>query len=743
MGRKETASSTRRTTGFTRCFRRIGAAPAASGPADGRGAPSARRGAIRLSLLTAAFALALVAVPASAGASYSFLEIFGSAAEPTFTAPAGVTIDPATGDVLVIDGQTVKRFKPNGEPDPFSALAGSNVIDGAGGADATPQGEILSNPGYPSYEVQVAVAPPSAGGGTAGNIYVTDPENGVVDVFDSTGTYLQQLSFNFPCGVAVDSGGHVFVGDYAESAVYKLAPALNGSPPPTTTYTQTGEFASTQPCIVAAGAGPTAGFIFVTQYEGPVTKVDSEGAEEGVTKYVVDSGANSSVAVDPVSGRVYTIETELSAEVQVYDASGASAAVEVDSFEATGLEAYGIGVDGSGKAYVTTESGHVEVFSEPATEFNLTINQTGTGTGEVECEIDGGGLGTCPATVEEGKTVKVVATEDAGSELAALTGTGSAAGNCNAGTGICEFSITADSAVTAEFNLTKFNLKVVKAGTGTGKVTSSPAGIDCGATCEHEFSEGTVVTLTATPEGGSSFAGWSGAGCTGTGTCQVTLSAAKEVTATFTAPKFKLKVVKAGTGTGKVTSSPAGIDCGATCEHEFSEGTVVTLTATPEGGSSFAGWSGAGCTGTGTCQVTMTAAKEVTATFTAPVTPPPSCATDPSLCPPPPSCATNPSLCPPSTATLPATAKVKAGKAQIKLTCPGPGACSGVLKLSAKIGGKKKVIGKTSFSLAGGASVMLKVKLSSAALKVLKKKKTLQATASGTGLKSRTIKLKL
>jgi hypothetical protein len=79
---------------------------------------------------------------------------------------------------------------------------------------------------------------------------------------------------------------------------------------------------------------------------------------------------------------------------------------------------------------------------------------------------------------------------------------------------------------------TTFDLSVSKAGTGSGTVTSSPAGIDCGSTCTAGYTSGTSVTLTATPAAGSVFAGWSGA-CSGTGTCTVAMSAARSVTATF------------------------------------------------------------------------------------------------------------------------------------------------------------------------------------------------------------------
>jgi len=75
-----------------------------------------------------------------------------------------------------------------------------------------------------------------------------------------------------------------------------------------------------------------------------------------------------------------------------------------------------------------------------------------------------------------------------------------------------------------------------------------------------------------------------------------------------------LMVTKLGSGSGTVTSSPSGIDCGATCTAAFSKGGMVTLTATPAAGSAFTGWGG-DCSGTGTCTVTMDQDRGVTATF--------------------------------------------------------------------------------------------------------------------------------
>jgi hypothetical protein len=165
-------------------------------------------------------------------------------------------------------------------------------------------------------------------------------------------------------------------------------------------------------------------------------------------------------------------------------------------------------------------------------------------------------------------------------------------------------------------------LTVAKAGSGAGTVTSSPAGIDCGSTCSALFGNGTQVTLSAPPAPGSVFTGWSGAGCSGAGLCTTAMSSDQSVTANFVAHRT-LSVSKSGSGSGSVTSSPAGIDCGATCSASYDDGTPVTLTATPDAGSTFTGLSGGGCSGTGTCVVTLSGDQAVSAGFDVIPPPPP------------------------------------------------------------------------------------------------------------------------
>jgi len=106
---------------------------------------------------------------------------------------------------------------------------------------------------------------------------------------------------------------------------------------------------------------------------------------------------------------------------------------------------------------------------------------------------------------------------------------------------------------------TKVNLRLTTSGTGLVR----GAGADCRGSCSAQYSAGAQVHLVAVPDSGASFMSWAGA-CSGTGGCDLTLDADREVSATFVAttpPPAQHRLTVIVQGKGRVTSSPSGLDC--------------------------------------------------------------------------------------------------------------------------------------------------------------------------------------
>ena len=361
-----------------------------------------RRALLALGLLLIA---AVIPASASAAESHVFKETLGSVVQPEFQAPEALAVDQASGDLLVVDrlAGTLSRFKANGESDPFSALA-SNVIDGKGGADKTPQEGLT----FIDPRVEQVAIDESAGPGK-GNIYVTQYSDKLVDIFSPTGAYLGQLSefkegagaegalkpFGESCGVAVDSTGAVYVGDNGRGEVHKYSPAGT----PVVNADNKANFAAAHVCMLAAGGGPTAGFLFAAELnvlggEGHILKLD---AGTGAQKYVVSSDSNTIVAVDPGTGHVYAA---VGNSVKDFDASGLAEAKLLDSFSGADV-ANGIAVTSStGSVYVARNGkSKVEVWETISLPEALTEAATGIGPGSVtlhgKVNAEGGPSTTC------------------------------------------------------------------------------------------------------------------------------------------------------------------------------------------------------------------------------------------------------------------------------------------------------------------------------------------------------------
>lgn len=339
-------------------------------------------------ILASSVALTIaLAMPAGATLVHA-REVFGSAAQPSFTTPEGMAIDPATGDLLVIDAgaKTVSRFKPDGTPDDFSALSSTNVIDGhAGEADATPQESILGNY-WAAREVEVAVAPPGSPAGTAGDIYLTDSSHYLIDVFKSTGEYIGQITeynggaLGETTGVAVGPSGEVFVGDY-NHGVHEYVPSAN----PPVKADNTANFTSvTSSGTIAAGAGPSAGYLFVDKWNRSETR--KVNLSTGAAEYTVASGSVNAVSVDPANGHVYAASGSAVKEV---DASG-SAATEIVSYAAEST-VEGVAVDStSGNVYIARSgSAHLEYFTGAPVVFPTVTTEAATASTNTETTLNG------------------------------------------------------------------------------------------------------------------------------------------------------------------------------------------------------------------------------------------------------------------------------------------------------------------------------------------------------------------
>lgn len=179
----------------------------------------------------------------------------------------------------------------------------------------------------------------------------------------------------------------------------------------------------------------------------------------------------------------------------------------------------------------------------------------------------------------------------------------------------------------------EYRLKVVSSSSknGSGSIRSNDGIISCGdgGACIYGYAKNTKITLEASPNAGSVFAGWTPTSlkCGNSITCEVTVDKSKTVTAKFRGPnKLKVKVRSKNGGAGSVSSHLAGIggsiiDCPSSlCEGYFTLTDTVPLTATPQGTATFGGWkpSSLDCGAELTCNVPMNRTRNVQATFIGP-----------------------------------------------------------------------------------------------------------------------------
>jgi len=212
------------------------------------------------------------------------------------------------------------------------------------------------------------------------------------------------------------------------------------------------------------------------------------------------------------------------------------------------------------------------------TYYTLEITTAGTGSGTT----------TGAGTYNYGDTATTTAIANTGSTFTGWSGPDGA--ECETGAVL----MTANKSCMATFTLNRYTLEITTAGTGSGTTTG-----------KGMYDHGDIATVTATPNLGSTFNGWSGPDGAECATSPVLMTANKSCTATFTLNRYTLEITTVGTGSG--TTTGAGM---------YDHGVTANVTATPTLGSTFNGWSGPDGAECSTGSVSMTANKSCTATFT-------------------------------------------------------------------------------------------------------------------------------
>ena len=228
------------------------------------------------------------------------------------------------------------------------------------------------------------------------------------------------------------------------------------------------------------------------------------------------------------------------------------------------------------------------LFTEaPANQFTLTVTPVGSGT--VSLNPPGG-------VYDDGTIVTVTASPASGSQFDGWSG------DLTGSTNPTTITVDGNKNVTATFSEIPSVQYTLNTGLiGLGSITLNPAG--------GTYDEGTEVTITAVPASGYIFVGFAGDVGGNTNPSTVTMDGNKNVTVIFTeAPSSQFTLTTNTSGSGSISASPSG---GA-----YDDGTVVTLTATPDAGFEFSGWSGDLSGSTNPATITMDANKTVTATFT-------------------------------------------------------------------------------------------------------------------------------
>ena len=377
----------------------------------------------------------------------------------------GVALDPANEALYLDRGNEIAHF-----PAPQSSAVWASDSFGYSGP-----GELVAGAG-------LAVS------ASTGAVYVADSSSNRVDVYEAVTqasvsteapSELEPTSATLrgsvnPEGLAVSECQF----EYAEGKVQ---------------HTREPVYTNTVPCSPAPGAGETPvsvsatikGLKTRTTYNYRLSATDANGTDHGgqqqrgsfTTPGVETPLTITTVGDGEVECEVYGV-TPYGPCASEYPAGSLLVLRGTPGLGAT-FEGWSEG-SGSAKACTGTQTCVFEI-EAPSTvkatfggglvpEDTFKVSDGGSGSGTVECEVNGAGhYGSCASEYAEGTALSVKATAAAGSKFEGWSGGTGSAASCS-GTSPCSFTITQNSTLTATFNVATTSPEG-----GTSKTTSEEA----------------------------------------------------------------------------------------------------------------------------------------------------------------------------------------------------------------------------------------------------------------------------
>jgi hypothetical protein len=367
--------------------------------------------------------------------------------------------------------------------------------------------------------------PCGVGVDSAANIYVSDHYHDVVDVFGSAQQYKGQLAspdpLDGPCQTALDSANNLYVNDYHRAArAFSPFPAFG-----TGAEIAGAEADGTHPTGVAVNHASGDLYVndrtYVARYEAPVTAGEAPVAKIGLGTLGDGYGLAVSRAPDTL-GYLYVPDAS-DDTVKVYDpATDLVDPVQVIDGQATpnggfvSLRDSAVAVDRlSGNVYVVDDL-QPALTEEPQAIVHV-FGSAGVYKGHLKYNVVDARPPGLAVDNSSGFTQ---------GRVYVTTGNTTEAGVY----GYPPNAATVTAPISPSLVLT-----LAATGSGQGSIAAEPAGIECSGGCQLPLRAGRQVSLSAVPDPGSQFVGWSGGGCSGKGECTVTMSEATSVRAGFAA----------------------------------------------------------------------------------------------------------------------------------------------------------------------------------------------------------------